>query len=248
MHDFDPVSRGSVPADVLDGVPTYREVFRRYYSNSGLSGVWARENTREALYEALRRKETFATSGTRIRVRMFAGYGLPDDLHRRDDMAAVGYERGVSMGGEIDADRGGSPTFAVRALRDPSGAPLQRLQIVKGWVQGGDQHEQIFDVACSDGLQPDPGTHRCPDNGASVDLSNCAISQDVGDTELGATWSDPGFDPEHHAFYYVRVLENPTCRWSTWDAVKAGVSPRVSLPATIQERAWSSPIWISPGS
>ncbi|MCE2558576.1 MAG: DUF3604 domain-containing protein [Acidobacteria bacterium] len=87
-----------------------------------------------------------------------------------------------------------------------------------------------------------------PDNGASVDLSNCAISQDVGDAELGATWSDPGFDPEHHAFYYVRVLENPTCRWSTWDAVKAGVSPRVSLPATIQERAWSSPIWISPGN
>ena len=248
VHDFDPVSRGSVPADVVDGVPTYREVFRRYYSNSGLTGVWAEENTREALYEALRRRETFATSGTRIRVRMFAGYGLPDDLHRRDDMAVLGYERGVSMGGEIDADRGGSPVFAVRALRDPSGAPLQRLQIVKGWVQGGDQHEQLFDVACSDGLQPDPGTHRCPDNGASVDLSNCAISQDVGDNELGATWSDPGFDPEHDAFYYVRVLENPTCRWSTWDAVKAGVSPRISLPATIQERAWSSPIWIYPGS
>ena len=137
--------------------------------------------------------------------------------------------------------------FAVRALRDPSGAPLQRLQIVKGWVQDGDQHERIFDVACSDGLQPDPATQRCPDNGASVDLSNCAISQDVGDAELGATWSDPGFDPGQYAFYYVRVLENPICRWSTWDAVKAGVAPRVSLPATIQERAWSSPIWIVPG-
>ena len=179
---------------------------------------------------------------------MFAGHGLPDDLHRRDDMAAVGYERGVAMGGEIDADRGDSPAFAVRALRDPSGASLQRLQIVKGWVQDGDRQERIFDVACSDGQRPDPGTHRCPDNGAVVDLSDCSISQDVGDAELGATWSDPGFDAGHHAFYYVRVLENPTCRWSTWDAVKAGVAPRVSLPATIQERAWSSPIWIVPGS
>ena len=138
---------------------------------------------------------------------MFAGYGLPDDLHRRDDMAAVGYERGVSMGGELDADRGGSPAFSVRALRDPSGAALQRLQIVKGWVQDGDAHEQVFDVACSDGLGPDPTTHWCPDNGASVDLSNCAISEDVGDDELGATWRDSGFDAEHHGFYYVRVLE-----------------------------------------
>ena len=247
VHDFDPVSRGSVPVDIVDGVPTYREVFRRFYSNSGLTGVWAEENSREAIYGALRRKETFATSGTRIRLRTFAGYGLPDDLHLRDDMATVGYERGVAMGGELDADRAGSPVFAVRALRDPSGAPLQRLQIVKGWVQDGDRHEQVFDVACSDGLEPDPATQRCPDNGASVDLSDCAISQDVGDAELGATWSDPGFDPGQYAFYYVRVLENPTCRWSTWDAVKAGVAPRVSLPATIQERAWSSPIWIVPG-
>ena len=179
---------------------------------------------------------------------MFAGYGLPDDLHRRDDMAAVGYERGVSMGGELDADRGGSPAFSVRALRDPSGAALQRLQIVKGWVQDGDAHEQVFDVACSDGRGPDPTTNRCPDNGASVDLSNCAISEDVGDDELGATWRDSGFDAEHHGFYYVRVLETPTRRWTSWDAVRVGVAPRVSLPATIQERAWSSPIWVSPGS
>ena len=195
VHDFDPVSRGSVPVDIVDGVPTYREVFRRFYSNSGLTGVWAEENSRGAIYEALRRKETFATSGTRIRLRTFAGYGLPDDLHLRDDMAAVGYERGVAMGGELDADRSGSPAFAVRALRDPSRAPLQRLQIVKGWVEGGERQEQVFDVACSDGLQPDPGTHRCPDNGASVDLSNCAISQDAGDAELERPGATPTSTP-----------------------------------------------------
>jgi hypothetical protein len=245
VHDYDPVSRGSVPAGTLDGMPIYREVFRRYYGNSGLTGVWAERNDRESIYDAFRRKETFATSGPRIRVRMFAGVGLPEDLHTRRDMADVGYAEGVPMGGELSATRE-APAFVVVALRDPAGAPLQRLQIVKGWIEEGDKHEQVFDLACSDGLEVDRDSHRCPDNGASVDLATCAISADRGDDQLAATWSDPTFDAAQEAFYYVRALENPTCRWSTWDAVRAGVPPRVSLPATLQERAWSSPIWYSP--
>jgi hypothetical protein len=245
IHDYDPKSRGSVPIDTYDSVPTYREVFRRYYSSSGLTGAWADDNTREAIFAAFRRKETFATSGPRIRVRLFAGTDLPNDLHTRSDLAEIGYAKGVPMGGELGpASR--SPNFVAIAQRDQTGTPLQRLQIVKGWVEDGQRREQVFDVACSDGLAVDSATHRCPDNGATVDLTTCAVSTDVGDDQLAATWQDPTFDPGQQAFYYVRALENPICRWSTWDAVRAGVAPRVSLPATIQERAWSSAIWYSP--
>jgi hypothetical protein len=122
------------------------------------------------------------------------------------------------------------------------------LQIIKGWIEGGEHREQVYDVACSDGLVVDPETHRCPDNGAQVDLSDCSISDDAGAGALEALWHDPEFDPDERAFYYVRVLENPTCRWSTWDAVRAGVAPRPDLNRTLQERAWSSPIWLVPSS
>ncbi|MBD3646154.1 MAG: DUF3604 domain-containing protein, partial [Pseudomonadales bacterium] len=125
-------------------------------------------------------------------------------------------------------------------------APLQRLQVIKGWVEGGKAHERVYDVACSDGLAVDPETRRCPDNGAAVNLADCSITADAGDPELKTLWEDPDFDPSQRAFYYMRVLQNPTCRWSTWDAVKTGAEPRSDLPATIQERAWSSPIWFSP--
>ncbi|MBD3647894.1 MAG: DUF3604 domain-containing protein, partial [Pseudomonadales bacterium] len=137
------------------------------------------------------------------------------------------------------------PTLIAWASRDALSAPLQRLQIIKGWTVDGEHHEMVYDVACSSG-QPDPETHRCPDNGARVDLSDCSITEDVGAGELKTVWKDPDFDPAHRAFYYVRALENPTCRWSTWDAVKAGVAPRPDIAHTIQERAWSSPIWYLP--
>lgn len=216
------------------------------YGASGLTGVWAEENTRESIYDAFRRKETFATSGPRIRVRFFASHGYGAKLFESKDWVAMAYAGGVPMGAELTARAGASPEFLVTAIRDPLSAPLQRLQIIKGWEKGGETFETVYDVACSDGLAVDPATRRCPDNGARVDIDDCSITSDKGDSEMTARWTDPDFDPKRRAFYYVRVLENPTCRWSTWDAVRAGVAPRSDLPKTLQERAWSSPITIVP--
>ena len=213
------------------------------WSASGLAAVWAEENTREAIYEAFRRKETFATSGPRIQLRFFAGYNYAESLLQRPDMATVAYRDGVTMGSDLAAVNGRAPSFLVWAVSDSIGMPLQRVQIIKGTIKDGEHREQVYDVACSDGLQVDPGSHRCPDNGAQVNLADCSTTAGVGATELKALWQDPDFEPAEEAFYYVRVLENPSCRWSTWDAVRAGVEPRADLPVTIQERAWSSPIW-----
>ena len=149
------------------------------------------------------------------------------------------------MGGTLLADGERQPTFLTWAMADPSTAQLQRVQIIKGWLENGEHQEQVYDVACSDGLTVDPDAHRCPDNGARVNLEDCSRTANVGATELKALWQDPEFTPAQEAFYYVRVLENPVCRWSTWDAIRAGETPRPDLPATIQERAWSSPIWYS---
>ena len=156
------------------------------------------------------------------------------------------YETGVPMGAELPAEAGSSPKLFASAVRDANSAALQRLQIIKGWSMNGEHFEKVYDVACSDGGTVDPTTHRCPDNGASVDLSDCSITQSVGAAELQTVWQDPDYDPNHRAFYYARVLENPTCRWSTWDAIRAGVQPRSDLHKTIQERAWTSPIWLTP--
>jgi hypothetical protein len=139
------------------------------------------------------------------------------------------------------------PKLTVIAMRDIHSAPLQRIQVVKGWIDaGGTSFEKVFDVACSDGGKVDSATQRCPDNGARVDLSTCEISSDKGAGQLQSAWTDPEFDPQQHAFYYARVLENPTCRWSTWDAIRANVAPNPKLPTTIQERAYTSPIWFVP--
>lgn len=155
------------------------------------------------------------------------------------------FDQAVPQGAELTARNSGSPQFLVWATADPLGTKLQRLQVVKGWMQDGQRQEKVFDVACSDGLEVDSATHRCPDNGATVNITNCSITQGVGASEQRTLWTDPQFDPGQRAFYYVRVLENPTCRWSTWDAIRAGTPTRPDLPTTIQERAWSSPIWIS---
>jgi hypothetical protein len=245
--DGTPERRGSVPLAIpRDDGGRYADSYYQLWGASGLAGVWAEENTREAIFDAMRRKETFATSGPRIRIRFFAGFDFDDGLASDPDMIAGAYEGGVSMGGDLASDGDRVPRFLVWVTRDPNSAPLQRLQIIKGWVEDGEARERVFDVACSDGLEPDPASHRCPDNGATVDLSDCSISTDVGAAELHVLWTDPEFEAEERAFYYVRVLENPKCRWSTWDAIRAGVEPRTDLPATIQDRAWSSPIWFVP--
>ncbi|MCP4749964.1 MAG: DUF3604 domain-containing protein, partial [Proteobacteria bacterium] len=229
----------------LEGLD-YTKGASEYFGTAGLAGVWAEENTRESLYNALRRRETFATSGPRIQVRFFAGFDFDDDMIHSRDMVAKAYADGVSMGGDLMARRGAAPKFLVWAVRDPKSAALQRVQIIKGWIANGEPQEKVYDVACSGGLKVDPSSHRCPDNGARVNLADCSITAEAGDAELKSQWTDPDFDAGQRAFYYVRVLENPTCRWSTWDAIRAGVEPRPDLKKTIQERAWSSPIWYTP--
>ena len=151
------------------------------------------------------------------------------------------------MGADLDGIGLQSPSFFVWAVRDAFTAPLQRVQIIKGFVDpNGNPQEQVFDVACSDGGMPDAETFRCPDNNAKVDIASCAFSQDVGAAELKTFWIDPTFEVTQRAFYYVRALENPTCRWSTWDALRNNVEPRSDIPKTIQERVWSSPIHYIP--
>ncbi|MDT8991496.1 DUF3604 domain-containing protein [Curvibacter sp. APW13] len=213
----------------------------------GLTGVWAEQNTRESIWDGLKRRESWGTSGTRIRARFFAGYDLPANLHQQADLVTVGYARGVPMGGDLQAAPAGkSPRFVAWATRDAHSAPLQKLQVVKGWVEGDTTREQVYDVACSNGLRPDPKTHRCPDNGATVNLKDCSISQDRGAPELATTWTDPDFRPGVSAFYYLRVLENPVCRFSQRDALALGIPLPEGIAATVRERAWTSPIWYTP--
>ena len=213
---------------------------------SGLAGVWAEENSREAIYAALRRRETFATSGPRIRVRFFGGYDFPANVLQRPDAVGQAYAHGSPMGGDLLPRKGAVPRFLLWALRDPSAGYLQRAQIVKGWIDNGVAKETVVDVACSDGLKLDTRTWRCPGNGASVDLKTCQPDRFKGDVQLSAEWKDPEFNAKQRAFYYARVLENPSCRWSTWDALRVGSQPNPKLAPTIMERAWSSPIWLEP--
>ncbi len=243
-----PQSRGSAygpDRDSWEGFWTPREAT---HGTGGLAGVWADENTRAAVYDAMRRRESFGTSGPRIRVRFFGGFGLATALEAATDPVATAYAAGVPMGSVLSADAGGAPSFLVQAMRDPASGWLQRAQVVKGWLDDGTTHEQVFDVVCSDGLSPDPQTRRCGDNGAQVNLADCSVSRDKGATQLQTVWTDPDFDASQRAFYYARVLENPSCRWSTWDALQLGIPPNPDLPATIQERAWSSSIWYSPAA
>jgi hypothetical protein len=213
------------------------------WSASGLAGVWAEENTREAIYDALRRKETFATSGPRIKVRFFAGYEITKAKLNSSNLIRELYLNSIPMGGTLWAQEMNEPHFLVWALSDALGAPLQRAQIIKGWLENGKQQEKVYDVSCANALKVNSQTHRCPDNLAQVDLSNCSYSKEVGTKEFKTIWKDPDFKAGQEAFYYVRVLENPVCRWSTWDAIRNGEKPRSDIPPTIQERAWSSPIW-----
>jgi hypothetical protein len=213
------------------------------FGAAGLAAAWAEENTRESLYSAFRRKEVFATSGPRIRLRFFAGYDFDEVMLSAPDGVEQAYAKGVTMGGSLVGNGMESPGFLVMASADPENAPLQRLQIIKGWIDDdGATHEEVIDVACANDGEVNPDTNRCSDNGARVDVSNCAINPETGSDQLSTLWYDPNFKSDQRAFYYARVLENPTCRWSTWDAIRAGIAPRPDLAKTVQERAWSSPI------
>ena len=216
-------------------------------SAAGLTAAWANENTREDLYAAFRRRETYATTGTRITVRFFGGWDYADDVLDGDDWVAQGYAGGVPMGGVLRGAEGGAPTFVIRAAKDPVAANLDRIQVVKGWSAEGETFERIYDVALSDGRRVGP-TGKAPPVGNTVDVMRATYTNDIGAASLEAVWRDPDFDPDVHAVYYVRVIEIPTPRWSTYDTAAAGLPPRGDVMPTLQERAYTSPIWYMPGN
>jgi hypothetical protein len=215
---------------------------------SGYQAIWAAENTREALFDAMERKETYATTGPRIFVRFFGGWDFEAADATSRQPAAIGYKKGVPMGGDLrGAPAGRSPSFLVAALKDPIGANLDRVQIIKGWLDSsGELQERVYDVAVSDGREIGAdGRARTP-VGNTVDVANATWSNTIGDTELITVWVDPDFDPSHRAFYYVRVLEIPTPRWTAYDAKYFGLDVPDDVEMAHQERAYTSPIWYTP--
>jgi len=213
---------------------------------SGLAAVWAAENTREAIFDAMARKETYATTGSRMMVRFFGGWDYTEaDLNSRQPVFA-GYAKGVPMGGDLTAAPAGkAPTFMAYAVRDPIGANLDRIQIVKGWMDGNELKEKVYDVAWS-GDRRIGGNGKLPPVGNTVNVVTASWTNTIGAPELGAVWTDPDFDPKQRAFYYVRVIEIPTPRWSLYDAVRFDVEHPKDAPASTQERAYTSPIWYTP--
>jgi len=222
----------------------------RRTSASGLTAVWARTNTREEVWDALARKEVYATTGTRLKVRVFAGFNFEQSDLNLSNFAQHGYENGVPMGGDLkSAPEGKAPTLLVRAIRDADGANLDRVQVIKGWLDAaGDIHEKIYDIAVSnDRVIEANGRCKTP-VGNTVNVDEASYTNEIGDPFFQAAWSDPDFDPKERAFYYVRVLEIPTPRWTTFDAKVFGVKLPKDVPASIQERAYTSPIWYTPNS
>jgi hypothetical protein len=217
------------------------------YSAAGVTAVWAEENTRGAIFDAMERRETYATTGPRIRVRFFGGWDFKETDGRRRDLALLGYSKGVPMGADLPSGEG-SPSFLVYALRDPMGANLDRIQIIKGWLDdAGNPQEKVYDVAWSGGRHPD-ANGKLPPVGNTVDLSVPSWTNTIGASELGAVWVDPDFDPELRAFYYARVIEIPTPRWTAYDRVKFKLELPTDIPLKTQERAYTSPIWYTPKS
>lgn len=217
-------------------------------NSAGVTAVWAEANTREAIYDAMARRETYATTGPRMAVRLFGGWDYPDTAIQSRDLARVGYQGGVPMGSDLrPAPEGAAaPRFLVYALRDPIGANLDRVQIIKGWVDAeGNSREKVHDVAWSDGRVPD-ANGKLPAVGSTVDLTIPSWTNTIGAAELGAVWQDPDFDPALPAFYYARVIEIPTPRWTAYDAVKFGLDLPEEIPLTTQDRAYTSPIWYTP--
>jgi hypothetical protein len=218
-----------------------------YLSASGLAAVWAKENTREEIYAAFKRKEVYGTTGPRIKVRFFGGWSFKADDVDSNRMAEIGYAKGVPMGGDLPHNNNGTaPQFLIRVLKDPDGANLDRVQVIKGWLDAaGQTQEQVFNVAWSGSRKLD-ARGKLPAVGNTVDLTVPSYENSIGSSELSTFWVDPTFKPEQRAFYYVRVLQIPTPRHSLYDAVALQIPPPEEGPATIQERAYTSPIWYTP--
>jgi hypothetical protein len=237
----------STPANRFDSFLGI-EGFGADMSASGIAAVWADENARSSLFNAFRRKEVYATTGPRIRVRLFGGWGFADKDAKKKDLVQIGYANGVPMGGDLtQAPEGKTPRFLVYAIKDPVGANLDRLQMVKGWLdEKGKPQQKVYDIAWSDQrtLSYD-GSLRPVGN--TVDLETGNYSNSIGDAQLSAVWQDPDFDPDARAFYYLRVLQIPTPRHTLYDAIALNMDPaETGHPSTIQERAYSSPIWYTP--
>ena len=244
-----PVEEGDYSGKVgtVDGSPEVRLNMTRYlmdFGASGLAGVWAEENTRDSIYAALRRKETWATSGPRIKLRFFGGFDMQNVSPGEEGWVDAAYANGVSMGGALKGSQSSdAPTFAVWALKDPDSAHLDRIQIVKGWSDDGVSHEKVYDVVWSGDRKVDTSTGKLPTVGNTIDLKTATYTNSIGAVQLMSLWTDPDFNAQQNAFYYVRVLEIPTPRWNVYDEVALGKSFPEDLAREIQERAYSSPIW-----
>jgi hypothetical protein len=214
---------------------------------AGYAAVWATDNTREAIFDAMERKETYATTGSRIVVRFFGGWDFEAADAASRLPAGAGYEKGVPMGGDLrPSERGGAPSFLVAAMKDPLFGNLDRIQIVKGWMDGeAELHEQVYDVVWSGNRSP-AADGKLPSVGNTVDVANATWTNSIGSPELIGVWKDPDFDPKERAFYYARVIEIPTPRWTAYEAKRFGIQMSANVPMTVQERAYTSPIWYTP--
>jgi hypothetical protein len=233
----------------IDNKETGVKIMDWEVSASGYAAVWANDNTRESIWDAMQRRETYATTGPRMVVRFFGGWDfVADDAHNRLP-AAAGYAKGVPMGGDLrKASDGKSPSFLVAALKDPIGANLDRIQIVKGWMDAeGALHEKVYDVAWGDSDKRKPGRDgKVPAVGSTVDVANASWTNTIGDAELATVWKDPDFNPAQRAFYYARVIEIPTPRWTAYDAKYFGIKAPAGTTMQLQERAYTAPIWYTP--
>jgi hypothetical protein len=241
--------RWKTPLVMIDNDPKKGPLVSVWNEQSaGLGGVWARENTREAIWDALKRKEVYATTGDRPTVRLFAGWDFVPPDQDRYDFAEYGYAHGVPMGGNLSkAPAGKRPAFMVRALRDPDGPNLDRIQIVKGWLdKDGKTQERIFDVAVSGGRKIGPDGRCKTPVGNTVDVANATYTNTIGAATLSAYWKDPSFDAKQRAFYYVRVIQIPSPRWTAYDQKRFGIKMDKQVPMTVTDRAYTSPIWYTP--
>ena len=230
----------------LAGVMLGNTIDVRLENPGGLTGVWAEENTRASIWDAMYRKETFGVSGPHMKVRFFGGWGYAMSVFDGKDWVHQSYANGVPMGADLPPKNGLAPTFVVWAVKDPTSGNLDRIQVIKGWTKNGQSFEKVYDVVWAGDRKPNKWTGRVPAIQNTVDLETATYTNSVGATELKTVWTDPDFDASLYAFYYARVIEIPTPRWTLIQSVKAHIPPPDVVPLTGQERAWTSPIWYTP--